>query len=88
MEKINGIRVGRKFYKVVKSDDPREDCSICDLHDKCGWNILAKDFCIETIGVGNIFRYSPELTDRLTKHSRVSEPEEGHITKIGKNERI
>lgn len=58
MEKINGIRVGRKFYKVVKSNVPNRDCSGCDLQEKCGWLQGAMDICI-------IFRYSPELTERL-----------------------
>lgn len=67
MEKINGIRVGRKFYKVIKSDVPNRDCSVCDLQDKCGWLQGATDICIQAIGIGNIFRFSPELTDKLNK---------------------
>lgn len=65
MEKINGIRLGRKFYKVVKSDVPNRDCSVCDLQDKCGWLQGAMDICIQAIGPVYIFRYSPELTDKL-----------------------
>ncbi len=65
MEKINGIRVGRKFYKVVKSNVPNRDCSVCDLQEKCGWLQGVMDICIQAIGLGNIFRYSPSLTERL-----------------------
>jgi len=67
MEKINGIRVGRKFYKVVKSDVPNRDCSVCDMQDKCGWLQGAMDICIQSIGLGNIFRYDQELTDKINK---------------------
>lgn len=65
MEKIQGIIIGRQVYKVVKSDVPNLDCSICDLFDKCQWILGVMDVCIEAIGLGNIFRYSPELTDKI-----------------------
>ncbi len=65
MEKIQGIIIGRQVYKVVKSDVPNLDCSICDLFEKCCWIMGATDVCIEAIGLGNIFRHSPELTDKI-----------------------
>lgn len=58
MERINGICIEGKFYKVVKGSD----CKDCDF----GNNVQT---CRKLCGMCDLldcaFRYSPELTDKL-----------------------
>ena len=64
MEKINGIIREGKVYKAV-----RGECKDCDLQKQCADKALFNDLCnyFEEYKIGNarIFRYSPELTERL-----------------------
>lgn len=64
MEKINGIIIEGKVYKAV-----RGECKDCDLQEQCADKDLFNDLCnyFEEYKIGNvrIFRYSPELTERL-----------------------
>lgn len=59
MEKINGIIVGMKVYEIV---DGR--CADCSLNQDCHSNESLWDFC-NIVAENKIFRFSPELTDRL-----------------------
>ena len=64
MEKINGIIREGKVYKAV-----RGECKDCDLQEQCADKDLFNDLCnyFEEYEICNarIFRYSPELTERL-----------------------
>ena len=53
-----------KVYEVVEVE--RAICDSCDLKDKCNQS-SAFEYCIETLGAREIFRYSQSLTDKLNK---------------------
>lgn len=64
MEKINGIIIDGKIYKAVLGE-----CKGCDLQEQCKENDLFNDLCNFFEGynpkITLIFRYSPELTDKI-----------------------
>lgn len=63
MKRINGIIADGKIYAAEETDE--HSCLKCDLIEedsKCAHS----RFCIR-LGADNIFRYSPELTDKLNK---------------------
>lgn len=65
MEKINGIIVNGKIYEAVECNK-KSPCDICDLQRECSLSDYNVEFlCSYVIGDDNIFRYSPELTDKL-----------------------
>lgn len=61
MEKINGIILEGKVYVAAKDD--KQSCLKCDLIEDDG-KCAHHRFCIR-LGADNIFRYSPELTDKI-----------------------
>lgn len=65
MEKINGIIKDGRVY--VASQDGRDcySCNGCDLYSLYG-DCVYFDLCFQ-LGRLNIFRYSPELTEKLNK---------------------
>lgn len=66
MEKINGIIVSGKVYKIVETGTMLT-CRECAFHGRCG-NIDAP--CADKFMTGNrtaIYHYSPELTDKLNE---------------------
>lgn len=64
---INGIVLNGKFYKAEEQD--MQLCAECDLYIECcggvsdlhGFLLLACQY----FGKENIFRFSPELTEKL-----------------------
>lgn len=63
MKKINGIIADGKIYAAEETNE--HSCLKCDLIEEDG-KCAHHRFCIR-LGVDNIFRYSPELTDKLNK---------------------
>lgn len=63
MEKINGIIIDGKVYEAIKTDE--QSCLKCDLIEEDG-GCPCRDYCFY-LGRYNIFRYSPELTDKLKR---------------------
>lgn len=61
MEKINGIIIDGKAYEAKETDG--QSCLKCDLIEEDG-GCHCRDYCFN-LGRCNIFRYSPELTDKL-----------------------
>jgi len=61
MEKINGIIIEGKVFVAEK--DANCSCLKCDLIEEDG-KCAHPQFC-NRLGVDNIFRYSPEMTERL-----------------------
>lgn len=61
---LNGIVLNGKFYKAV-----RGECKDCALQEQCKENDLFNNLCnyFENYKINNarIFRFSPELTDKL-----------------------
>lgn len=65
MEKINGIIKDGKVYEVVEIDEVTP-CEYCDLWEECSNSASTiEHICCEFIGDSYIFRYSPDLTERL-----------------------
>lgn len=66
MEKINGIIMSGKVYEVVKynGSSPCMDCALTHECDRLEEAHKSTQFCGDYLG-GCIFRYSPELTERL-----------------------
>lgn len=65
MEKINGICIEGKFYEAVECNEIAP-CDHCDMQWKClisSHNV--EPICSEIFGNYSIFRYSPELTEKL-----------------------
>lgn len=61
MEKINGIIEGGKvFIAEMDANCSYLKCDMIEEDGRCGY----KHFCAR-LGVDNIFRYSPKLTERL-----------------------
>ncbi|WP_336536881.1 hypothetical protein [Bacteroides acidifaciens] len=70
MEKINGIVYHGKFYESVEQDIRNK--AECDLYEQCNHpksydsGLHSALLCLcQYIGKDNIFRHSPELTERL-----------------------
>lgn len=63
MKKINGIIADGKIYAAEETDE--HSCLKCDLIEEDG-GCPCRDYCFN-LGRNNIFRYSPELTDKLNK---------------------
>lgn len=68
MEKINGIIIEGKVYKAEEQDI--RICCECDLYSQCmsfsdcRLHDSLLSLCL-ACGKENIFRFSPELTDKL-----------------------
>lgn len=58
---LNGIIIDGKVYEAKETDE--QSCLKCDLIEEDG-GCPCRDYCFN-IGRCNIFRFSPELTDKL-----------------------
>lgn len=70
MEEINGIIISGKVYKAEEQDI--QVCCECDLYHQCMSfsGVKLHDSLLllcQAFGKENIFRYSPELTEKLIK---------------------
>lgn len=70
MEKINGTIIEGKVYESIEQDI--QLCCECDLYEQCNHPKLYDSglhsalLCLcQYMGKDNIFRHSPELTERL-----------------------
>ena len=63
LEKNNGICIDGKFYVATKPE--KSSCLECNILMDDG-SCLCRDYCFY-LGRCNIFRYSPELTEKINK---------------------
>lgn len=64
MKKINGIIKDGKVYVALQDGNDCFSCQGCDLYSK--GNCIYYNLC-SYLGRCNIFRYSPELTEKINK---------------------
>ena len=64
MEKINGIIKDGKVYVALQDGKDCFSCQGCDLYSEGG--CIYSSLCFY-LGRCNIFRYSPELTEKINK---------------------